>query len=179
MDFIGSSYEGEEKYGRMHGKGKYTFPTGTQYVGETEDGVFHGKGVLHFPNGSKYEATWENGITKQGVFTFADGLQYQEKEWDYCDGYDRRFYTERCKGLRPAGESQLTGHLRQRVIPEGCYDCGDGFYNPNTRVVTTYTGRFLRNADDHEHAWIVRTCIKAWDEEAIGTNSEKVNKVMK
>uniref|UniRef100_A0A8C6UED6 MORN repeat-containing protein 5 n=1 Tax=Neogobius melanostomus TaxID=47308 RepID=A0A8C6UED6_9GOBI len=65
MEFIGSSYEGEYKYGRMHGKGRYTFPTETQYVGETKDGMFHGKGVLYFPNGSKYEATWQNGITEQ------------------------------------------------------------------------------------------------------------------
>ncbi|EDV18906.1 uncharacterized protein TRIADDRAFT_34471, partial [Trichoplax adhaerens] len=31
-------------------------------------------------------------------------------------------------------------------IPEGCYDCGDGFYDPKTRVVTDYDGKFLRNA---------------------------------
>lgn len=42
-------------------------------------------------------------LPHKGSFTFADGLQYQEKDWDYCDGYDRRFYSERCNGLRPAG----------------------------------------------------------------------------
>lgn len=39
----------------------------------------------------------------QGSITFLDGLQYQEKDWGYCDGRDRRFYDERCSGLRPAG----------------------------------------------------------------------------
>ena len=39
----------------------------------------------------------------QGKYTFADGLEYEEGEWDYCDGYDRRFYTEICNGLKPAG----------------------------------------------------------------------------
>jgi len=39
----------------------------------------------------------------KGSYTFADGLQYQEKDWDYCDGKDRRFYSERCNGLRPPG----------------------------------------------------------------------------
>ncbi|XP_038590052.1 MORN repeat-containing protein 5 isoform X4 [Micropterus salmoides] len=146
MELIGSSYKGDTKNGRMDGKGDYTFPTNSKYVGEMKDGMFHGKGVLHFPNGSKYEATWENGIAKQGSFTFADGLQYQEKDWDYCDGYDRRFYSERCNGLRPAGESQLTDLHPPLIIPDGCYDCGDGFYDPNTRVVHSYTGRFLRNA---------------------------------
>ncbi|XP_045923744.1 MORN repeat-containing protein 5 isoform X2 [Micropterus dolomieu] len=191
MELIGSSYKGDTKNGRMDGKGDYTFPTKSKYVGEMKDGTFHGKGVLHFTNGSKYEATWENGIAKQGSFTFADGLQYQERDWDYCDGYDRRFYSERCNGLRPAepllqliimtcvredfrakqnncfvhtGESQLTDLHPPLVIPDGCYDCGDGFYDPNTRVVNSYTGRFLRNADDSEHEWIVRTCRKSLDE---------------
>uniref|UniRef100_A0A673BHL9 MORN repeat-containing protein 5 n=1 Tax=Sphaeramia orbicularis TaxID=375764 RepID=A0A673BHL9_9TELE len=144
--------------------GTYTFPSETKYVGEMKNGMFHGKGVLHFPNGSKYDATWENGIAKQGKFTFADGLQYQEEDWDYCDGYDRCFYSERCNGLRPAGESQLTDRHPPLVIPDGCYDCGDGFYDPSSRVVTSYTGGFLRNADDAEHAWIVRTCRKAWNQ---------------
>ncbi|XP_006788841.1 MORN repeat-containing protein 5 isoform X2 [Neolamprologus brichardi] len=172
MEHIGSSYNGATKFGRMEGEGEYTFPTNTRYVGEMKDGMFHGKGVLYFPNGIKYESTWENGIAKQGTFTFADGLQYQEKDWNYCDGYDRRFYTERCNGLRPAGKSQITDLHPPRAIPDGCYDCGDGFYNPSTRVVTAYTGRFLRSADDQEHEWIVRTCRKAWDE-VCGAEPEK------
>ncbi|XP_044190026.1 MORN repeat-containing protein 5 isoform X1 [Thunnus albacares] len=146
MELIGSSYKGDTKNGRMEGRGEYTFPTGSKYVGEMKDGMFHGKGVLHFQNGSKYEATWENGTSRQGSFTFADGLQYQETDWDYCNGFDRRFYSERCNGLRPAGESQLTDLHPPRVIPDGCYDCGDGFYDPTTRVITSYLGRFLRNA---------------------------------
>ncbi|KAM3600431.1 uncharacterized protein V6R79_023427 [Siganus canaliculatus] len=163
MEIIGSSYKGDLKNGRMDGKGEYTFPTGTKYVGEMKDGTFHGKGELRFPNGSKYEATWENGKAKQGSFTFADGLQYKETDWDYCNGHNRHFYSEHCNGLRPAGKSQLTNVHPALVIPNGCYDCGDGFYNPSTRVITSYTGRFLRTADDSEHEWIVRTCRKAQD----------------
>lgn len=45
-----------------------------------------------------------------------------------------------------SGESQLTDRHPPLVIPAGCYDCGDGFYDPITRVVTTYDGDFLRNA---------------------------------
>ena len=33
------------------------------------------------------------------------------------------------------GISQLTNMDPPRKIPPGCYDCGDGFYNPNTRIV--------------------------------------------
>ncbi|KAG7322965.1 hypothetical protein KOW79_014311 [Hemibagrus wyckioides] len=164
MEFTGSSYRGTYKNGRMEGRGEYTLPTHTTYEGEMKDGMFHGKGVLHFPNGGKYEGVWENGICKEGHYTFSDGLKYEETDWDYCDGYDRRFYTERCHGLKPAGESQLTNADPPPDIPDGCYDCGDGFYDPNTRVVTDYTGCFLRNADDCEHEWITRTCRKAWDE---------------
>ncbi|XP_007442479.1 MORN repeat-containing protein 5 [Python bivittatus] len=100
----------------------------------------------------------------QGKYTFADGLEYKDHNWHYCDGYDRRFYTEICKGLKPAGISQLTNLDPARPIPPGCYDCGDGFYNPQTRVVVDYRHRFLRNADDDEHDWIVKTCRKGWDE---------------
>ena len=45
-----------------------------------------------------------------------------------------------------AGEPQLTDSLR--VIPDGCYDCGDGFYDPNARVITDYEHHFLRNAGE-------------------------------
>jgi len=44
----------------------------------------------------------------KGKYTFEDGLEYEEGDWEYCDGYDRRFYTEICGGLKPAGRSQLT-----------------------------------------------------------------------
>ncbi|MED6250627.1 MORN repeat-containing protein 5 [Ataeniobius toweri] len=120
-----------------------------------------------------------------GSFTFADGLQYQDNNWDYCNAYDRRFHSERSNGFRPPGETQLTNVHPPPSIPDGCYDCADGFYDPNSRVVTSYTGRFLRNTDDSEHEWIVRTCRKAWDEPAGGdpqnsfaTRSEEDSKIV-
>ena len=131
-------------------------------------------------------------INFQGKYTFADGLEFDEEDWEYCDGYDRRFYTETMKALQPAGKettsgeqnfiivfqsvfclrclacnnqpiyidcwiyrvivlhivgrSQLTNDVPPRKIPEGCYDCGDGFYNPKTRVIVDYKFKFLRNA---------------------------------
>ncbi|XP_070408396.1 MORN repeat-containing protein 5 isoform X2 [Nothobranchius furzeri] len=160
MDITGSSYKGSTQNGRMDGEGEYTFPTDTKYVGGMKDGMFHGKGVLFFPNGSKYEATWENGLAIKGSLTFADGLQYRDRTWDYCDGYDRRFYSERCNGLTVSGDPRMTD---LRPIPDGCYDCVDGFCDPDTRVITSYSGEFLRNADDSELEWIVQTCRKASD----------------
>ena len=49
---------------------------------------------------------WYSTITYwfQGKYTFADGLRYEEENWEYCDGYDRRFYTEIQGGLQPAGK---------------------------------------------------------------------------
>ncbi|CAF0738422.1 unnamed protein product [Brachionus calyciflorus] len=164
MEYVGTSYNGESRDGRFAGKGTYNFSTGTKYVGDLKDGMFHGKGTIHFENGGKYEATWEEGIAIEGKFTFPDGLEFSEKNWEYCDGYDRRFYTEICNGLKPAGRSQLSNDIPPRKIPENCYDCGDGFYNPETRIVNDYSGRFLRNADDDEHEWITKTCRKGWDE---------------
>lgn len=75
-----------------------------------------------------------------------------------------------------------------QTIPHDCYDVGDGIYDPASRVVTAYQGEFVRNAgklirqlyddttvccshlDDDEHAWIVRTCRKGWDEHVGGQN---------
>ncbi|XP_046716323.1 MORN repeat-containing protein 5 isoform X2 [Silurus meridionalis] len=109
----------------MEGEGEYKLPTQTRYEGEMKDGMFHGKGVLHFPNGGKYEGIWENGICKQGNYTFSDGLEYKETDWDYCNGYDRRFYTEICYGLKPAGESQMINEHPSAVINDTGYDCRD------------------------------------------------------
>ncbi|CAI9601283.1 unnamed protein product [Staurois parvus] len=146
MEYTGSQYQGERREDRLEGKGEYILPTETRYEGEMKDGMFHGQGTLYFPNGSKYEAQWDSGIALEGKYTFADGLQFEKEKWPYCDGYDRRFYTEICHGLKPAGRSQLTNLDPPRKIPEDCYDCGDGFYDPVSRVVNDYQHRFLRNA---------------------------------
>lgn len=55
-----------------------------------------------------------------------------------------------------AGRSQLTNRIPPREIPEGCYDCGDGFYNPVSRVIVDYDHKFLRNAGEF---YIVKTCV--------------------
>jgi len=95
---------------------------------------------------------------------FSDGLEYDEGVWDYCDGKDRRYYTEICKKLKPAGISQITNRIPPREIPADHYDCGDGYYNPKTKIVHDYEMKFLRNADDDEDKWIKTTCRKGWDQ---------------
>ena len=80
---------------------------------------FHGHGVLYFPNGGKFEAEWENGTTMGGrgaggKYTFKDGLVHVEEEWEYCTPVDRRFYSETCNGIKPAGEELILEHILLR-----------------------------------------------------------------
>lgn len=164
MQYIGSKYTGDTVNGRLEGRGKYTFPTGTVYDGELNDGQLHGTGTLYLTGGSKCDATWTRGIATNLNITFKDGLIYHPEDWKYCTPQDRRFYSEICFGLQPAGMSQLTNRVHARPIPEGCYDVGDGFYNPKDRTVNDYEGKWIRDVEDEEHEWAVRTCRKAWDE---------------
>uniref|UniRef100_A0A8C4NEY8 MORN repeat-containing protein 5 n=1 Tax=Eptatretus burgeri TaxID=7764 RepID=A0A8C4NEY8_EPTBU len=147
MQYTGSSYKGDYVNGRIEGRGQYTLPTGTRYDGELLDGLFHGTGALCFPHGGRFEATWKHGVAKDGMYIFADGLVYSENDWTHCDGRHRQYYTERCNGFKPAGLTQLTHSPSARDIPEGCYECHDGFYNPNTREVSTYEHKLLRYAE--------------------------------
>jgi len=68
---------------------------------------FHGPGTLYFPQGGRLEATWHRGqATGQGVggkYIFKDELEYKEDSWEYCTLKDRRFYSEICDGIKPAG----------------------------------------------------------------------------
>lgn len=43
------------------------------------------------------------------------------------------------------GRSQLTDQDPPPTIPEGMYDCGDGFYDPVTRKIINHDWVFLRN----------------------------------
>lgn len=66
-----------------------------------------------------------------------------------------------------SGRSQLTNRVPPREIPEGCYDCGDGFYDPRTRVVVDYNHKFLRNAGEFKSVfWFKKFCIQTEDFES-------------
>jgi len=57
------------------------------------------------PTGAVYGTAYiKLVINFQGTYTFADGLEFKDKDWGYCDGYDRRFFTEVIGGLKPAGK---------------------------------------------------------------------------
>ncbi|KAH0615612.1 hypothetical protein JD844_005066 [Phrynosoma platyrhinos] len=90
--------------------------TGSSYRGTRVHGRLEGTGTYKLPTETKYV-----GEMKDGMFHGKGTLYFPSI-------------------------SQLTNLDPPRVIPMGCYDCGDGFYNPKTRVVTDYLHRFLRNA---------------------------------
>ena len=175
MEYMGSSYKGDTENGRLEGIGTYTFPTKTYYTGQLKDGMFHGPGTLYFPDGNKFTGEWENGRVINGRYTFADGLTYEadQLKWQYCNKNDRRFFTEICNGLKPAGQSQMTDTRPAWCLPEDCYDCGDGFYQPDERIIRDYDMVFRRNADPDEHNWILYTCRKGWDEYSGETKAKK------
>nr|CAD7201436.1 unnamed protein product [Timema douglasi] len=139
---------------------------GVVYEGALKDGKFHGKGTLNYPSGCCISGVWDNGVLQSTSFHFSDGLSFRNVEsWKYCKIPDRRFYKEHLLGLRPAGLSHLTQDTPTRPIPEGCYDVGDGFYDPRTKCVTDpEDGRITRVPTAAEEDWIMANCRKAWDQ---------------
>ena len=54
-------YSGEYKYGKMHGKGVFSFASGKKYVGEYKNGKKHGQGTYTFADGEIVRGIWKNG----------------------------------------------------------------------------------------------------------------------
>ncbi|KAJ4461603.1 putative radial spoke head 1 [Paratrimastix pyriformis] len=159
MELTGSKFEGELQNGRMEGHARFTFPEGSSvFEGEMKDGMFHGDGTLHFPDGGKYVAKWDHGRVVEGRYIFKDGLVWERAGWDYCLGDDRRFYSERVGGIRPAGESLQTNTGVLPPIPQGCFDTGAGYYDPNSSFLYSYTGVQQRKPEKDEIDWITKHC---------------------
>ena len=63
------------------------------------------------------------------------------------------------KGIRPEGKTLIVNNIEgPRLIPEGTYDIGDGFYDPVKRMICNYDGSFKRNMEPGEEEWIVSKC---------------------
>ncbi|KPI94073.1 MORN repeat-containing protein 5 [Papilio xuthus] len=156
----GSRYEGTWDVLGMSGYGLYTFPNGVIYEGEFEDGMFHGRGELRYPCGAVLYGKWTRGVLGEKTLAFADGLEYDEDLWPYCVMPDRRFTIEHNKGLKPAGESYTTPDQPPREIPKGFYDTGDGFYDPDTKVVYKVDDptSIVRYPCEVEQTWILENC---------------------
>jgi len=55
-----------------------------------------------------------------------------------------RFYIEKDVGVKQAGRTLYNDRLPPPELRPGCYDTGDGTYDPQTGVVTGYNGQKLR-----------------------------------
>lgn len=125
--FVKSKYEGDQVEGLSHGLGVYTFPDGSRYEGEFSKGNFHGQGKIVYPNGNCVEGTWNEGVLTQRKMIFADGLEYAENDWNYCEGEDRRFQIERLTEIKPLDQTLLSND------PNGLKPIKPGHYGAVTR----------------------------------------------
>lgn len=119
------------------------------------NGAFHGKGTITFSDGI-YESTWIDGVEDGGgTYSFKDGLPFQKERWDYCSIADRRFWSEKNSGIKPAGETQRVDASSRHSLPAGTFDVGNGYYDPTTHMVHDYgTGLEIRQPSLEEIAFI-------------------------
>lgn len=83
-------YQGEiwNKLPSGHGTYNMTIPDGTSYVGEWKDGKYHGRGTMTYPlRGMRYVGEFKEGKKWKGIetnkdglvtTTYADGIKYLE-----------------------------------------------------------------------------------------------------
>ncbi|CEL99256.1 unnamed protein product [Vitrella brassicaformis CCMP3155] len=160
----GTSYEGPLKNGWFEGSGRYRFPNGVVYEGQFHKGEFHGDGSLIYPNGGRYVAKWDRGFAVGGQYVFNDGLLYQDRGWQYLTRKDRRFYSEVLHGLQPAGNTLLTNEVPSPLIPYGCFDTGNGYFEPELGHIISYDGHdVLSVPTQDEMEWILTYCRKGFD----------------
>lgn len=159
---------------RYHGKGKFTYDNGVVYEGGFEKGQFHGEGVLIYTNGGRYKGMWKNGSCLEGSYQFVDCLDFQEPaKWDYCTYKDRRFNYEINHGIKNPDIEKYNEKLFKE-IPEGTYDTGDGFYDPEKGSIFTYENKFLRIPNEEEEEWIRLKCRYNPRKEDINPSSEEL-----
>lgn len=103
-----------------------------------------------YSNKGKFKGKWDNGTLLEGNYEFSDGLQYEEPaKWDFCTYKDRRFYHEIENNIKNPDIEKFNEKLF-RPIPEGSYDTGDGYYDPEKGTVFTYDNQFLRIPNEEE-----------------------------
>ncbi|XP_046590274.1 uncharacterized protein LOC124293454 [Neodiprion lecontei] len=156
----GSRYKGTWDALGMAGVGRYRMPHDVLYEGEMWDGMQHGQGRLEYPGKQKIDGVWSRGQLQKWKYTFSDGLIYEAENWAYCKFPDRRFNQSKLNGLNPAGRSLKTQHQPTKVIPAGCYDTGDGIFDPSTLCVTNFDrpSKIIRIPTADEIRWIMKYC---------------------
>jgi uncharacterized protein YraI len=85
LTFGNDVYDGDIVNGKAHGKGKYTYASGTVYEGDFVNGDFNGKGKMTWTDGEFYEGDFVNDKRSgKGKYTWNSGSVY---EGDFIDGH--------------------------------------------------------------------------------------------
>jgi len=119
--------------------------------------MFHGEGVVYLAQGGRFESTWDRGRLIGGRYFFEDNLAFEPTDWQYCDS-DRRFWTELQSEVKIQEKPQFTDRTPEPVLPYGCFDVGDGYFNPHDAKIYKYTGEFLRIPTAQEAEWAQAKC---------------------
>ena len=72
----GAQYEGDYKYGKKHGHGKFIWADGATYSGEFRDNNIEGRGIYIWSDERKYDGDWQaNKMHGIGTFTWPGKLR--------------------------------------------------------------------------------------------------------
>lgn len=124
-------YEGEDKNGKLAGRGKITFKTtGTTMEGVLKNGMLRGKGKVTYSDGSVVETTYTRGIAQgKGKMTEADGTLYEGK---FVDG-------------------ELDGMVK-KTSPDGTGSMVEFCYGVNVEDIEEFDDEFdFEDSDDFEN----------------------------
>lgn len=161
---IAGKFTGGEKLKDFTGEGTYSYGM-FKYTGMFKDGMFDGPGTCYMKSGAKFKGEWVKGKLVKGGYVFADGLEHknlEDKEWAYCSRGDPRFYEEIKMGLPNNMEGIHFDTYRGKEfkgMPNGCYDVGDGYFDPKKISVCSFdTGDPIRMPDKDEKDWIMNNC---------------------
>jgi len=71
-------YEGDWHEDRMHGYGKYQYPSGAVYTGQWTAGSMHGTGKMVYADGTSYEGEWcNNQMHGEGCYVDSDQTNWE------------------------------------------------------------------------------------------------------
>ncbi|HEV7255988.1 MAG TPA: hypothetical protein VGN97_23215 [Mesorhizobium sp.] len=159
-----SSFEGEMKDGRPHGKGRLEIRSGETFEGSFRDGLLEGRGVHVSSRGDRYEGEFRQGRPEgrgrlalatgeiyEGLFR--DGLRHGAGETRLAGGtrYTSRWtFGVEEKGARPSGvaDALLGGFLRVQDGGEGAAARAEIAVSVDPRMTQQSDMRYVHLVDD-------------------------------
>ncbi|KRX03134.1 hypothetical protein PPERSA_10215 [Pseudocohnilembus persalinus] len=110
------TYEGEKnEKGQFHGKGVYTYKSGSRYEGEFQNNKKNGKGVMKWVSNEFYEGEWkDNKRHGHGKFINMNGDVY-EGNFQAEKMHGQGHYTHKC------GDQYIGNYNEDKMEGEGTY----------------------------------------------------------